>query len=151
VDSEQINSELDRHSKLTRAIKRIPHSEKDFFQAVQFMESKGIEEVAFRANLMLLTAWIPDLIYNSLRYEPLDIHRRLRELIDAVAKPWIHSLYELGYVYDEIAKRARIETRDSLFLPALNECDKYSEIMKEPLLFSSKGVESLLCHDNPYS
>jgi predicted transcriptional regulator len=132
VNSEQINKQLDRHSELTQSIERVPHSVKDFLEVARSMkESRGIEEVNFRANLMLLAAWIPDLIYNCLNDEPEYVHRRIDELIDGVAKPWIHDLFELGFVYDKIASEASVETRDSLYLPALYECERYAGIMKE--------------------
>jgi len=93
-------------------------------------ESKGVEETVVRANVMLLTAWIPDLIYNSFRDEPLDVHRRIDELIDTVAKPWIHSLYEFGYIYKDLTEKTATDLRDTVYRLGLKECERYSEIMK---------------------
>ena len=132
VNSEQINKQLDRHSELTQSIERVPHSVKGFLDAAGDMkEPKGIEEANFRANLLLLAAWIPDLLYNCLNDEPEYVHRRIDELIDGVVRPWVHDLFELGFVWDKMALKACAEIRDSLYLPALYECDRYTEIIKE--------------------
>jgi predicted transcriptional regulator len=131
VNSGQINNQLDKHSELTQSIEAIPHSLKDFSDAAGDMkDSKGIEEANFRANLLLLAAWIPDLLYNCLNDESEYVHRRIDELIDEVVRPWVHDLFEVGYVWDKIAVKACVETRDSLYLPALYECDRYTEIIK---------------------
>ena len=130
--SEEFNTQLDKSSVMTQSIKSIPHSVKDFLHVTRLMkDSTGSEEVVVRANVMLLTAWIPDLIYNSLRDERDDVHRRIDELIDGVARPWIHSLFELGFVYKDLAEKATVEVHDSVYRQGLKECDRYSEIMKE--------------------
>jgi DNA-binding transcriptional ArsR family regulator len=131
INSEDVNSHLDRYSELTQSIKCIPHSVKDLYAIIRLMkDSKGIEENVLRANILLLAAWMPDLLYNVLSDEPEDVHRRIDELIDGVVKPWAHSLFELGFVYPDMSKRACTEVRNSLYLLALSECERYAEIMK---------------------
>jgi hypothetical protein len=129
--SEDFSTQLDESSILSKSIASIPHSSRDFLQVTRSMkESKGVEETVVRANVMLLTAWIPDLIYNSFRDEPLDVHRRIDELIDTVAKPWIHSLYEFGYIYKDLTEKTATDLRDTVYRLGLKECERYSEIMK---------------------
>jgi DNA-binding transcriptional ArsR family regulator len=128
--SQNFDSHLDKASQMTESIVGIPHSVRDFLQSTRSMtESKGIEEAVVRANIMLLTAWIPDLIYNCLLDQPDNVHRRMDELIDGVAKPWIHSLLELGLVYIDLAEKAAVETRDSVYELGLKERERYSQIM----------------------
>lgn len=130
--SQNFDDHLDKASEMTRSIVGIPHSVRDFLQATRTMkDSKGVEEAVVRANVMLLTAWVPDLIYNCLHDEPDYAHRRIDELIDGVARPWIHSLFELGFVYIDLAEKAAVEARDSVYELGLKERKRYSQIMRE--------------------
>jgi len=97
-------------------------------------ETRAFLEKAIRASVMLLTASIPGIIYNTLRsYHTADKRGLdlsaigIDDMINIFIRPWIHNLLDLCLLDKESADRITIEMSDSIFGPALKEYKKYME------------------------
>jgi predicted transcriptional regulator len=95
-------------------------------------DTQGLEEAAIRANIMLLTASMPALIYNSLRSNR-NAHQRIDDLIEIFTRPWAHHLLDLCLLEKDLGEEISIELSNSIFAPGLKEYEKYKEILKEAL------------------